>query len=286
MKFSNTAKELYQLCPYKWHLHYQKKYRSVRVGSALAFGVAFDLALNELLTSRCALKSHEVFLESWSEWKNKPIIDYYKSDLDRELCSPWELQEIDLPQNKAVSEHLLGYYTLLNKGTKMLAAYEAEILPKIKKTLSVQTEFTIPIHGTEDTVGGKLDLIAELEDGNTYILDNKTTSTPYPKNSCETKPQTALYAIGVPEHEGRVGFLTVNKKTFKTQILTGVAPTELREAVMAEFTELSKNVQKGNFEKNRKGCMAFGQKCPYYSHCFGDGFSSDIYEEVKDVLPE
>jgi len=276
-KFSHSSKELYQTCPYKWHLHYQKKYRSVRVGSALAFGNSFDLALNELLLTRDILKATEVFLASWAEWKNKPLIDYYKSDLDISLCSAWELEEAKS------SEHLLGYYTLLNKGLRMLAAYDAEVLPEIKNVISVQSEFEIAIPSTEDTVGGKLDLIAELGDGKTYILDNKTTSKPYPKNSCQTKPQTALYALGLPEYENRVGFLTVDKKTFKTQILTGVAPKELQETVMSDFKNLSESVGQNQFDKDKKGCMAFGQKCIYYSHCWGQGFSEDIYEEVKDV---
>jgi hypothetical protein len=256
----------------------------VRVGSALAFGNSFDLALNELLLTRDILKATETFHANWGDWKHKPLIDYYKSDLDRELCSPWELDEIDLPQNKGVSEHLLGYYTLLNKGLRMLAAYEKEILPEIKKVISVQGEFTIPIPDSEDTVGGKLDLVAELTDDKIYILDNKTASQNYPKNSCETKPQTALYALGMPEYESRVGFLVINKKTFKTQILTGVAPDELKNSVMQKFTEFSKKITEGEFPKNRKGCVTFGQRCQFYSHCHGEGFSEDIFEQVKNEL--
>lgn len=284
MRFSHSSKEMYETCPYKWKLHYQNKYRSVRVGSALAFGNSFDLALNELLTSRDILKASEVFQADWGQWKHKPIINYYKSDFDRELCSPWELDEIDLPQFSDVSEHLLGYYTLLNKGLRMLTAYEAEILPKIKNVISVQREFDIPIPGTEDTVCGKLDLIAEMDDGNTYILDNKTTSTPYPKHSPSTKPQTALYSLGLPEYNNNTGFLTVNKKSFATQVLLGQAPEELKEEVINQFTELSEKIKSEKFSKNKKGCFSFGQRCQFYSHCHGEGFSEDIYEEVKDEL--
>ena len=52
---------------------------------------------------------------------------------------------------------------------------------------------------------------------------------------------------------------------------------------MSDFKNLSESVGQNQFDKDKKGCMAFGQKCIYYSHCWGQGFSEDIYEEVKDV---
>lgn len=281
MKFSNTSKDLYNTCPYKWYLHYKKNYRSVRQGSALVFGTSFDLALNELLTNKNLIIASEVFTKDWSQWKDLPIIDFFKSDLDESLLNAWELIEVQSAKPE-LKQHLLGYYTLLNKGLRMLAEYEQNLLPEIKLVLSVQGEFTIPIPETEHTVGGKLDLQAVLQDDKKYIIDNKTTSTPYPKNSAETKEQTALYSIGCPGFDG-VGFFTVNKKTFATQKLLGVPPKELQEAVIKQFQDLAKNIDEGKFDKNKKGCYSFGSKCQFYSHCFGDGFSEDIYESEKNI---
>ena len=281
LKLSHSAKDVWKTCKYKWHLHYQKRYRSVRVSSALAFGSSFDLALNNLLETKDIILASEVFYNSWEEWKYKPLIDFYKSDYNPKLLSGIDEQEI-LSEDEDLKEHLENWYSLRAKGLRMLAEYDLHIMPSLAEIISIQGEFEIPIPNTEHTVGGKLDLIARIGE-HTYILDNKTTSQPYAKNSCLTKEQTALYARGMPEYDSNVGFLTINKKDFRTQILLGKAPEELQESVMQDFVSMATEIDSTTeFDKNKKGCYSFGSKCQFYSHCWGDGFNENIYEAEKE----
>lgn len=283
MKLSHSAKDVWKTCKYKWHLHYQKRYRSVRVSSALAFGSSFDLALNELLLTKDLLKATDVFWNSWEEWKHKPLVDFYKSDFNPDLLSKSDLDEIQSEEaDTDLQDHLLNWYSLRAKGLRMLSEYDLNIMPSLAEIISIQGEFEIPIPNTEHTVGGKLDLIAKIGE-DTYILDNKTTSQPYAKNSCLTKEQTALYAKGMPEYNSNVGFLTINKKDFRTQILLGKAPEELQESVMQDFVSMATEIDNSTeFDKNKKGCYSFGSKCQFYSHCWGDGFDESIYEAEKE----
>lgn len=52
IKLSNTKRNKYNECPKRYDFHYNYKYRSVFLGSALFFGVAIDEALNRLLLDK------------------------------------------------------------------------------------------------------------------------------------------------------------------------------------------------------------------------------------------
>jgi hypothetical protein len=165
----------------------------------------------------------------------------------------------------------------------MLEAYEQNILPRIKNVIAVQKDFEIQFKEQEGIVRGVIDLIAEieLEDGTVVsaILDNKSASAPYAKNSFKTKEQTALYHLAFPEYL-HVGFLVINKKDFSTQILVGEVPQELVNNTSNKFKEAFNKIANKKFAKNKKSCYAFGQACPFLSYCNGKGFSGDIYEKV------
>ena len=277
-RLSFSAREKYEQCGYKYYLHYVMRYRSSLLSSALAFGNALDLALNELLIGKDNF--HDVFDSEWSKYKDVTI-DYYKSDLDSSLLNTSE-KELPLAEQNFIS--------LRYKGHKLLDAYQAEIFPKIKKVISIQEEVTIKGYDengeeTEDSIYGKLDLIAmiEAEDGTVHhaLLDNKTTSEPYAKNSVQTKDQLALYASGFPDIQS-FGYLTLNKKNFKTQIILDNINEERRDEVLTKFIATLDKIKDNVFDKNLKSCYAFGRRCEYYSHCHKGYFSSDIYEETKE----
>lgn len=254
------------------------RYRSSLLSSALCFGNALDLALNDMLMG--SDKFHDVFDSEWSKYKDS-VIEYYKSDLDDSLLNTSE-RELPLAQQQFLS---MGY-----KGHRLLDAYLAEIFPKIKEVISIQGEVNIKGYDedgqeTGDSIYGKLDLIAMIEaaDGTIHhaLLDNKTTSEPYAKNSVQTKDQLALYASGFPDIQS-FGYLTLNKKNFKTQIIIDHINDERRDEVLMKFIETLDNIKDNQFDKNLKSCYAFGRRCEYYSHCHKGYFSSDIYEETKE----
>jgi len=277
-RLSFSAREKYQQCGYKYYLHYVMRYRSSLLSSALCFGNALDLALNDMLMG--SDKFHDVFDSEWSKYKDS-VIEYYKSDLDDSLLNTSE-RELPLAQQQFLS---MGY-----KGHRLLDAYLAEIFPKIKEVISIQGEVNIKGYDedgqeTGDSIYGKLDLIAMIEaaDGTIHhaLLDNKTTSEPYAKKSVQTKDQLALYASGFPDIQS-FGYLTLNKKNFKTQIIIDHINEERRDEVLTKFIETLDSIKDNQFDKNLKSCYAFGRRCEYYSHCHKGYFSSDIYEETKE----
>lgn len=254
------------------------KYRSSLLSSALCFGNALDLALNDMLIG--SDKFHEVFDSEWSKYQES-VIEYYKSDLDESLLTLIE-REMPLAQQQFLS--------MKYKGHKLLDAYLVEIFPKIKEVISIQGEVNIMGYDedgneTGDSIYGKLDLIAMIEaaDGTVHhaLLDNKTTSEPYAKNSVQTKDQLALYASGFLDIHS-FGYLTLNKKNFKTQIIIDHINQDRRDEVLEKFIMTLDSIKDNQFDKNLKSCYAFGRRCEYYSHCHKGYFSSDIYQETKE----
>lgn len=279
-RLSFSAREKYELCPYKYYLHYVMRYRSSLQSSALCFGNALDLALNDMLTG--SQSYHKVFDFEWSKYE--PFVDgieYYKSDLDLSLLTE---EEQDLPPA------MRNFVSLKAKGHKLLDAYKDQVMPRIKNVISIQGEITIVGYdemgkSTDDSIYGKLDLIAmiETETGETVkaLLDNKTTSEPYPKNAVQTKDQLALYAAGFSDIEW-FGYLTLNKKNFKTQIILDKISEVKKNEVLEKFVSTLDRIKDNQFEKNIKSCYAFGRRCEFYTHCHKGFFSNDIYQETKE----
>jgi RecB family exonuclease len=277
-RLSHSAIEKYDSCGYKYYLHYILKYRSSKHSSALLFGNALDLALNEMLEGRDTY--HSVFDSEWNNYAEFEI-EYYSSDLDEGLLSEQEAL-LSLSKRQFIS---MGY-----KGHLLLDAYFKEVMPRIKKVLDIQGEMNLTGYDdagnpTEDSITGKLDLIAMIEDndGNVVhaLLDNKTTSQPYPKNSVQKKDQLALYACAYPDIK-TFGYLTMNKKNFKTQVILDSISEEKKETVLTKFVTALENIKNNIFERNKKSCYAFGRRCEYYSHCHQGYFAKDIYQKTEE----
>lgn len=276
-RMSFSAREKYEQCPYKYYLHYVAGYRSSLQSSALCFGNALDIALNDMLTGK--LDYHDVFNSEWEKYKNENI-EYYKSDLDTSLLTEQEIQFPLAHQN---------FISLQRKGVKLLDAYFDNIFPRIDKVISIQEEINLTGcdesgNETEDSIYGKIDLIAMIRDdtGKVHhaLLDNKTTSEPYSKNSVQKKDQLALYACGYPEIKS-FGYLTLNKKNYKTQIILDTISAERREEVLGKFVETLDKINNEPFVQNKKSCYSFGRRCEFYTHCHSGYFSPDIYQKQK-----
>lgn len=284
-KLSHSARETLETCGYKYQLHYERRLRSTNTSSALLFGSAFDEALNVLLLDRDLEKAKEVFLEKWLVHEHNYNIVYYKMDHDLSLLDSDLLWDLAGVPDAVKRRHYECFFTLEAKGLKMLEAYYAEILPKIKRVIEIQKNFELPFPEYKGIVRGVIDLIAEIElaDGTVVsaILDNKSTSQPYTKNSYKTKEQLALYQAALPEYK-YVGFLTLNKKTFATQIIVGEFDADVVCSTLEKFENAFKQIAAKDFQKNKKGCFSFGQDCIFKSHCFGKGFDNSIYEKVDE----
>jgi hypothetical protein len=287
-KLSHSARETFETCGYKYELHYNQRLRSKNTSSALLFGSAFDEALNVLLLERNLAKAKDVFLTEWLKNEHNFNIVYYKSDLMIEIIDPDLLWDLSAITDKNQHAHYLHFFSMEVKGIKMLEAYDREIMPRIKRVISVQEPISVQFPQVEGVVRGIRDLKAEvyltedLDDTKTVIaiIDNKSASAPYPKNSVKTKEQTAFYVVD--QESKYAGFAIINKKDFSTQFLIDEVPAELAKSTLEKFQKAFIKIAAKDFKKNKKGCFSFGQPCPFKSHCFGPGFGEDIYEKVDE----
>lgn len=105
MKLSNSSLVKYLECPRSYKYQYKMKLYSKYKSSALYFGGAFDLALNELMTTKDLKTAQDIFLSSWrnpQEGKtDKTVylptyqyIQYYNSDFDSDLLFNSDYKEL------------------------------------------------------------------------------------------------------------------------------------------------------------------------------------------------
>ncbi len=268
----------------------------------------------------------------WSEgYVNKRKVDlktstdvvYAEADFDADVLLPQDLQELQefadlylsdmqgspleifneikgIKKNKYQSwtTNQNVYYNVANwlswgrKATYIIDAYKQEVMPRIKKVVAVQKK--IEMSNGEDTSEGYIDLIAEMDDGKTYILDNKSSAREYEEDSYKTKPQLHLYAVA--ENNNNVGFIVYIKKLEKNevrvcskcgnvaegrhkscdaeikgkrcggewtrtvnpkakiQIILGQTDPNLEELVLDNFNEVNKAIKSEVFPKNLNSC--------------------------------
>lgn len=276
MRISHSAKEKYTQCPKSYQLYYKDNIRSTKESSALKFGGALDLALNELLTSKDINNSLEIFNSEWSKFENTPVINYFKSDLDESLLSGLDLLRISQIENIEMKNHIMNWISLKQKAYKLINIYHDRILPHIKRVISIQQNISLQ-NEEGDEITGITDLICEVipdlsNPDHTLIavMDNKTASSPYVKNSFMTKEQTALYTYSTGIENA--GFFVLNKKDFKYQIIVGKVPEKLQEKVIADFVEVLDNIKSEKFPKreNKKECFFYGSKCLFFNYCWNN----------------
>lgn len=293
IRLSHSAKETYEQCAFKYKLKYIDKWRTKREGSALVFGNALDNAFSTMLLNKDAencleLGQNEFFL-SWSKHQFNWNIDYFKSDTDISLLSLKTMEYIDNFQDQSKRDQLTAWCSLNQKGQRMIESYYKNLIPKVKKVISIQKEIKLEGYdengnSSGDSIIGFADFIAEIENGDSTVLavvDNKSTSTPYPKNSVQTKAQTALYSFSEGIEYG--AFFTVNKKDFTTQAIIDRVPEILKEATINSFSDTLHQIRCGNFPKNDKACFSFGRLCEYSQLCKYNKISNDLYKKDNDA---
>ncbi len=136
-----------------------------------------------------------------------------------DLCLGYKKQAGFRPIREAELRYLNQAYWLScsRRAKYIIDAYQAQVMPRIVSVQSVQKTIELKNEGG-DSITGFIDLIATLDDGKTYILDNKTSSRPYKDNSVRESPQLALY--GYAEEIQYGGFIVMLKslKKDKTKV--------------------------------------------------------------------
>lgn len=244
-KLSHSAVQRYSTCGESYRQHYINKLRPTVSSANLFLGSALDTGINSLLLND-GKDPYEVFTAAWQtgfinkqpiQIKDSLQVVYGKADFDYDILSPKDLLEIDSyykttglnyehdPIDSCFTRKSQGsfvkfseaeqrFYNFCNwtclkrKGYLIIDAYKQEVMPRIKKVITVQKEISYD-DGTGNTITGFIDFIAEMDDGNVYVLDNKSSGRRYEEGSVVNSPQLALYA----HHEGldRAGFIVFIK---------------------------------------------------------------------------
>lgn len=188
---SHTRKDMYTLCARKYKLHYIDNIREATIGSALVLGTSIDLGLNRLLLGKSLEDANKAFIDAFSYQvingdkvyvPESDKVTYFKKDLN-----PLLIKE---------GEPIHPWYSLKNLGLMMLEAYQREVIPRIQKVHFIQKQIMVQ-SDTDDVIGGVADFGATIDNIKKVVVDNKTASKRYPKDSVKTSPQLALYQFAL-----------------------------------------------------------------------------------------
>jgi hypothetical protein len=243
-KLSHSSITMYLESSMKWFLHYREKIRPVKTKSALVFGNALDAAFNSLLQHRNLSKAMQVFMYRMKNViiNNKRVkidetdlVIYTKNDLDQELLEYFKATEHSNPQ----------WMSLCLKGKLIVEAYYNEVLPRIKDVLSIQKRVRLE-NADGDSIEGKLDAIVRWEDGNVYLVDNKSSTVRYTPESVKESNQLALYNYIEKDNYpiNACGFIVLNKNINKNKTKTCISCGYVTQS----------NHKKCNNEVNGKRC--------------------------------
>ncbi len=190
-RLSHSSVFLYNQCSYCYRLKYIDKIYPRKTKSSFIFGFALDCAFNSLLKERDLEKAKRIFLYRMKNSilngvrinvPESDLVTYTKRDLDVDLLT--HFNKIDLPNQP--------WQSLCLKGILFVEAYYREVLPKIVRVISIQKP-VILINPDGDKITGLLDSEVIWEDGKTYLIDNKSSTVKYEKDSAKKSDQLVLY---------------------------------------------------------------------------------------------
>ena len=299
ISLSYSASQKYQMSPMSYYLHYLLKLRPEKVGSALVFGNAVDVAVNTMLKNKMKGEKKDpkkMFDYAWKEEKingkkvnlrTTDLVKYSKSDYDESILTEEDEKLIESGVNK-------NWVSLRRKGMMILDAYEEQIMPRIKEVIAVQKYVSLKNdHG--DSFVGWIDFICRWEDDKIYIVDNKTTSIKYKEDSVSNSPQLATYFEGTVEEVNPDGamYIAIPKKFRKRKkplipidVITGNIGEELINKTFEEYDNTLHGIKMGHFPCT--GCRENVFGCPYKNYCEsgGEDLSGLVYvkkEAKKDT---
>lgn len=237
--------------------------------------------------------------------ERNPLCDYFASDFDPAILQIddlkllqkqypsivdffqfWEVSNKNIQARRELNAtdrvlfNHMNWLSLYRKGELMLAAYETEILPQIHKVYAIQKEIQLK-NTAGDELNGKVDFIASFidEPDKIFIIDNKTSSKPYPESSVSNSPQLAIYceAEGIP----RGAFIVMEKKIrikepkARASIIKDDIYDDLKEIMFDKIDETLHSIASREFYKHEspKSCFQFGKKCEFYNLCWNNDSS-------------
>lgn len=209
-------------------------------------------------------KAREIFIEKMNEWTGQNRLDFFKKEVPESLGSFFD------PNDREHQE--LVWDNICQRGIACIDVYVAEILPQFKRVISVQKSGSL-YNAEGDEFVFILDFIVEMNDGRIVLMDNKTSSSLYPKNKVLVSDQLSLYIESHPEVPW-AGYCVLmknpivqKKKTITHQILIDKIPEEQRKKAFDRLQRVAQQIKEGNFETNTKSCKLYGKQCEYFELC-------------------
>jgi len=321
IKISYTANEKYQNSPKSYYLYYIARIREQIIGSALPFGNAIDKALNKILENKMNNKPiREGVVELFEEniiyneingvkedLRTSENIKFYKNDVDEDIL----IQEDEALLDKA---YCISWVSLRRKGLMMIDAYIEQVIPHLKKIISVQD--TVNIEDKDGNyITGFIDFVAEFEldesiidsttdegqallalkkyNGKTIIFDNKTSSQRYKEDAVRVSKQLATYFENPNDNYNAeyAGYIVVPKKFRKKkepripiEILIDTVSEETINDIFTEYADTIDGIKHERFQCNMGACMTLPFGCPYMKYCQTGSMEGLVdLNEKKDI---
>lgn len=122
-------------------------------------------------------------------------------------------------QDQLAIYNFINWMSLRRKGHLMIAAYRKDVLPNLSKIHEVQREINLT-NEDGDAITGIVDLVADVRNLGTFILDNKSSSAPYKEDSVTESAQLGLYVHCLEEEykTRQAGYIVLNKKVKKNRL--------------------------------------------------------------------
>lgn len=223
----------------------------------------------------------------------------------------WQAIADEIKEKKRTSLINQEYYnyccflSLRRKARILLDIFRDEVLPQIDEIHSIQ-EYVKLDNGEGDTLIGYIDLVGKLK-GEDFlrVIDIKTSSAKYKKNSVQESQQLAIYTeykdmdkaayivlvknpevkdvmvcnscdndeeyLGkrrkkCPECGAELEF-DYQDKNYIYQIVKGEVTEEFKDEIFEEISDVMADMNEKEFPVNWDSCFQFGKKCPYYQFC-------------------
>jgi hypothetical protein len=254
LRLSHSAQERYLMCGKEYYLHYVEKLRTIKTGSALIFGTAIDRACENYILEREPLRARGIFKQFMhrqeingeeTELAHTTKIEYLSSDFDSELLTESDNElllkgtvfanvkemhsflkgkrdnpEEALTEEDSIRWNYLNWISLYRKGKLLVNAFMDFVDENVEEVYKTQP--TIELADEDgDQVIGNADFIVKLKDhAYPVVLDLKTSSKYYDKNSVKESKQLALYTMYFREfYPGmkKAGFVVLNKNIKKNR---------------------------------------------------------------------
>lgn len=291
IRLSHSAVNKYLTCSREYELHYIHKLRSKYQSSALLFGSAFDSASEHYVKHKDLEKALQVFYSNWeiqavnkveTDLSTLLTINYSSRDIDLDLLETQDFVSINDICGKGASfkiDEILQKkkektFQFLNKKEKKLVNYTSWLCLRRKGELMLAEakriidENMVELLGTQvkvelenelgDTSIGYADLIVRWKGyDKPIVMDFKTSSPDYKKDSVRTSPQLSGYVLGLSgqfENTNLAGYIVLNKNILKNRIkickscgYDGTGKTHRK----CDNIHESENLETGKWDKTR-----------------------------------